>query len=74
MMGIKKLTAENISAVRKRLLKMHFDSGAGHVGGNVSALDAMLVIFHEYFSGKDKFIFSAGALCTTLWSLEHLQK
>lgn len=74
MMGIQKLMAENIYAARKRLLKMHFDSGAGHVGGNMSALKVMLVIFHEYFSGKDKFIFFAGALCTTPWNFEHLQK
>ena len=78
MMGIKtKLTAENFSAARKRLLQMHFESGVGHIGGNLSALDAMLVVFHEYLSGEDKFILSkghsAGALYTTLWSLGRLR-
>ena len=72
-----KLTTENFSAARKRLLQMHFDSGVGHIGGNLSALDAMLVVFHEYLSGEDKFILSkghsAGALYTTLWSLGRLQ-
>ena len=55
-MGIKtKLTAEKFSAARKRLLQMHFESGVGHIGGNLSALDAMLVVFHEYLIGEDKF-------------------
>lgn len=72
-----KLTADDFSAARKRLLQMHFESGVGHIGGNLSALDAMLVVFHEYLSGEDKFILSkghsAGALYTTLWSLRRLQ-
>ncbi|MBI3481184.1 MAG: transketolase [Nitrosomonadales bacterium] len=78
MTGIKKLTAKHFSAARKRLLQMHFESGVGHIGGNLSALDAMLVVFHEYLSGEDKFILSkghsAGALYTTLWSLGRLNE
>lgn len=74
----KKLTAENFSAARKRLLKMHFDSGVGHIGGNLSALDAMLIVFHECLSDNDKFILSkghsAGALYTVLWSLGRLSE
>lgn len=77
-MGTKiRLLAENFSTARKRLLQMHFDSGVGHIGGNLSALDAMLIIFHEYLGAEDKFILSkghsAGALYTTLWSLGRLQ-
>ena len=72
-----KLTAENYFSTRKRLLQMHFESGVGHIGGNLSALDAMLVVFHEYLGGEDKFILSkghsAGALYITLWSLGRLQ-
>lgn len=59
-------------AARKRLLKMHFDSGVGHIGGNLSALDAMLILFHEFLGENDKFILSkghaAGALYISLWS------
>ena len=73
----KKLTAENFSQVRKRLIQMHFESGVGHIGGNLSSIDAMLVVFHEYLDDEDKFILSkghsAGALYTTLWSLGRLQ-
>lgn len=71
------LTSEKLKAARKRLLQMHFESGVGHIGGNLSALDSMLVIFHEYLEADDKFILSkghsAGALYTSLWSIGRLQ-
>jgi len=72
-----RLTTKNFTAARKRLLQMHFDSGVGHIGGNLSALDSMLIVFHEYLGEADRFILSkghsAGALYTTLWSLGRLQ-
>jgi transketolase len=72
-----KLTTKNFTAARKRLLQMHFDSGVGHIGGNLSALDAMLIVFHEYLGVEDRFVLSkghsAGALYITLWSLGRLQ-
>lgn len=71
------LTAAQVLAARKRLLQMHFDSGVGHIGGNLSALDAMLVVFHEFLRDDDRFVLSkghaAGALYTTLWSKGRLQ-
>jgi transketolase len=70
------LSAGNFSAVRKRLLQMHFESGVGHIGGNLSALDAMLIVFHECLRDQDKFVLSkghsAGALYVTLWSVGRL--
>jgi transketolase len=67
------LTPEDIVVARKRLLRMHFESGVGHIGGNLSSIDAMLVIFHEFKRANDEFILSkghaAGALYVTLWSL-----
>ena len=58
---------------RKRLLQMHYESGVGHIGGNLSCLDALLVIYHEFLNENDRFILSkghsAGALYITLWSL-----
>lgn len=52
---------------------MHYESGVGHIGGNLSCLDAMLVVFHEYLADHDHFVLSkghaAGALYTTLWSM-----
>lgn len=58
---------------QKRLLQMHYESGVGHIGGNLSCLDALLVIYHEFLNENDRFILSkghsAGALYITLWSL-----
>ncbi len=55
---------------------MHYESGVGHIGGNLSSLDAMLLLFHEYISPQDRFILSkghsAGALYTALWSVQRL--
>ena len=71
------LGAPDFCAARKRLLQMHFDSGVGHIGGNLSALDALLVVFHEYLRDHDHFVLSkghsVGALYVTLWSLGRLQ-
>jgi transketolase len=68
-----RLSAADLKEARRRLLRMHFESGMGHIGGNLSCLDAMMVIHHEYLrSPKDHFILSkgqaAGALYVVLWS------
>src|SRR5207253_9957459 len=71
------LGAADFGAARKRLLQMHLESGVGHIGGNLSALDALLVVFHEYLRDHDHFVLSkghsVGALYVTLWSLGRLQ-
>jgi transketolase len=55
---------------------MHYESGVGHIGGNLSALDLMLVLYHEVFRPEDYFVLSkghsAGALYTTLWTFGKL--
>jgi transketolase len=70
------LCADDVRIARQRLLTMHYESGVGHIGGNLSSLDAMLVVFHEYLRGEDRFFLSkghsAGALYTALWSLGRL--
>ena len=52
---------------------MHYESGVGHIGGNLSAIDAMLLIFNEYLADGSEFILSkghsAGALYIALWSI-----
>ena len=72
-----KLTSRDFAMARKRLLQMHFESGVGHIGGNLSALDALMIVFHEHLLENDKFILSkghsAGALYTTLWSIGRLK-
>ena len=72
------LTGRDFSQARKRLLRMHFESGVGHIGGNLSALDALLVLYREYLSKDDFFILSkghaSGALYTALWSAGRLNE
>ena len=71
------ITFNDVSRARRRLLKMHFDSCVGHIGGNLSCLDAMLVAFHEVLGPDDRFVLSkghsAGALYTALWSTGRLR-
>jgi transketolase len=71
-----RLTAEKLLDARRRLLTMHYRAGVGHIGGNLSSLDAMLVIFHDILRGQDRFILSkghsAGALYVALWSIGRL--
>lgn len=61
---------------RRRLLQMHHDSGVGHLGGNLSALDVLLTLYHDVLAGDDQFVLSkghaAGALYVTLWTLGRL--
>lgn len=70
------VTAATVLAGRKRLLRMHHESGVGHIGGNLSSLDALLVLFHECIGPDDRFVLSkghsAGALYTALWSVGRL--
>jgi transketolase len=67
---------ELIRDCRKRLLQMHFESGVGHIGGNLSCLDSLLVLHHKVMGADDQFVLSkghaAGALYITLWSLGRL--
>jgi transketolase len=61
---------------RLRLLRMHFESGVGHIGGNLSALDLLLCLHHDIMRPGDQFVLSkghaAGALYVTLWTLGRL--
>jgi transketolase len=67
---------------RRRLLRMHYESRIGHLGGNLSALDALITLYHRILTPADRFVLSkghaAGALYVTLWSAgllaeEHLE-
>jgi transketolase len=70
------LQIDALNKTRSRLLTMHYESGVGHIGGNLSVLDSMMLVFHEYLKTNDRFILSkghsAGALYATLWSLGRL--
>lgn len=66
------LTPGMLALARWRLLAMHHAAGVGHLGGNLSALDAMMVVHHEWLGPEDRFVLSkghaAGAYYITLWS------
>jgi transketolase len=68
--------AERRSFARARLLQMHYEAGVGHIGGNLSALDILLGLYHDVLGPDDQFVLSkghaAGALYVTLWSLGRL--
>jgi transketolase len=65
-----------IRRARARLLKMHFESAVGHIGGNLSSLDLMVILHHEALGPSDQFVLSkghsAGALYIALWTLGRL--
>ena len=69
---------KTISEVRKRLIQMHYESGVGHIGGNLSCLDILMVLNHQVLQKDDLFVLSkghsAGALYVTLWSLGKLSE
>jgi transketolase len=62
-----------IQRARLRLLEMHYRSKVGHIGGNLSALDILISLYHFRLRPNDKFVLakghSAGALYVTLWTL-----
>jgi transketolase len=55
---------------------MHFESGVGHIGGNLSCLDLLLVLYHQVLDPADRFVLSkghaAGAYYVTLWTIGKL--
>src|SRR3990167_2739492 len=67
---------QKIVLAKKRLLKMHYASKVGHIGGNLSSLDCLMVLHHDLMVKEDLFILSkghaAGALYITLWSIGRL--
>jgi len=51
---------------------MHFESGVGHLGGNLSSIDILMTLYHGVLKPEDAFVLSkghsAGALYVALWS------
>lgn len=62
-----------VEAARARLIAMHRAAGLGHLGGNLSCIDILTVLFHAVLREDDRFILSkghsAGALYVALWSI-----
>ena len=72
-----KLDAARLSFIRRRLIRMHYESGVGHIGGNLSSIDVLALLFNEQMGADDRFVLSkghsAGALYTALWSAGRLR-
>jgi transketolase len=64
--------SHSLRRARGRLLQMHFESGVGHIGGNLSCLDLLMTLHQRVMQAHDVFVLSkghaAGALYVTLWS------
>lgn len=64
--------SEAIKKARLRLLDLHYNSQHGHLGGNLSCIDALVVLYREIMQKQDQFILSkghaAGALYVALCS------
>src|ERR1022692_1737015 len=67
------LTPDLLLKAKLRLLQMHYESGVGHIGGNLSCFDILMALYHNVLGPLDRFVLSkghsAGALYVTLWSL-----
>lgn len=54
-----------------RLLRMHYESRIGHIGGNLSALDILIYLHCKEMQAIDSFVLAkghaAGALYVSLW-------
>ncbi len=61
-----------VRRTKLRLLRMHYESKVGHIGGNLSCLDILMALHHRVMQPEDTFLLSkghaAGALYSTLWS------
>jgi transketolase len=66
------ITIKYSKIMRQKLLWMHFETNIGHIGGNLSSIDIMLLLWHEFIGKYDQFFLSkghsAGALYIALWS------
>ncbi len=63
---------------RLRLLKMHYETKIGHLGGNLSAIDALVYLHSSVLEMDDVFVLSkghaAGALYIALWACGKLDE
>jgi transketolase len=74
--GLMFLDEVGLDRAKRRLIEMHYRARVGHLGGNLSCIDSMMLVHHEMMRREDRFVLSkghsAGALYVTLWSLGRL--
>lgn len=68
-----RINRPSTNRARARLVQMHYEAKVGHLGGNLSALDALMHLHGEVMTADDLFVLSkghsAGALYVALWSI-----
>lgn len=66
------LADAQIIMAKRRLIEMHYRSGVGHLGSNLSCLETMMFLHLEKMQPNDRFILSkghsAGAYYVALWA------
>jgi transketolase len=65
-----------ITSAKLRLLQMHYEGKIGHIGGNLSVIDALVYLYNQVIGDTDSLVLSkghsAGALYVALWATGRL--
>jgi|SaaInlStandDraft_5_1057022.scaffolds.fasta_scaffold24954_2 transketolase len=73
MKHITKKFKDTLLKTKLRMVRMHYEAKAGHLGSNLSCIDILMILHHFQITENDYFVLSkghsAGALYSTLWSL-----
>ena len=59
-MAPNRVTERTVAQARKLLIEMHHNSGVGHLGGNLSVIDALALVFLEFKRPEDRVVLSKG--------------
>lgn len=65
---IKKLE-EKARELRKKILKLAFETKEGHLGGSLSSIEILVLLYNKVMTEQDKFILSKGHACLPLYVL-----
>jgi transketolase len=57
--------------IRKKLLKMHYEAKAGHIGSGLSSVDILTYLYRSWLTDADKFILSKGHGASALYAVLH---
>lgn len=72
------VTENSVKQAKRLLLEMHKKAGVGSIGGSLSCIEALLLLFSEYYTQETRIVLSkghsAGALYVALHCLGWLSK
>ncbi len=65
-----------IRTARSKVMELHYKTKAGHLGGSLSCIDALVVLYTSILEKEDVFVLSKGhsasALYVALWLVGHI--